>query len=455
MTTSGLKTNTTRVWYIFIDVVEFTGQMRSMDDMVAIINALNEMVQDLLAGINSVRNKPIILATGDGMCIGLLKSNASTQVKLAFDLRNAVNRRNGTQTIPRLRFTLRTALNIYDDFRIKDINNKPNLIGHGINTAARILGQCQPGEIVVSGYMYSTLEKIGEFMHSFSPEQDAVVKGESYKYRRMELNEGDRTWAKEKAGDAGRGMPSGSVLPPGPKLIGDVPDPGKVIMDMQTALEKMSNLPVEVGAPLKPKKEPQAKWPVPKALVDDPLDEREISDNRLRHVAAQSESWQPSNSEPKQKLNIGQPSYSKEFRLKSPFRSFEALVSPNGDHFKLTMKLMNTDGALGAHKVFGEVSFTVRNDTGTDGIVLGFMEGGEWYERSLPQNPRPRFEVKLEALPIQSNKLYIALLSINGKRVLTKKIPQSFTSRFCLVASGNGGPCHMSFSDITVHMAAK
>lgn len=232
-------------------------------------------------------------------------------------------------------------------------------------------------------------------------------------------------------------------------------DSTAALHDTQAVIEAMNALPSEVGAQFKPKKEPQAKWPVPKELVDDPLDEREISDNRLRHVGAQGESWQPSNSEPKRKLNIGQPSYSKEFRLKSPFRSFEALVSPNGAYFKLTMKLMNTDGALGAHKVFGEVSITIRNDMGTDGIVLGFLEGGEWYERSLPQNPRPRFEVELKVLPIRSNKLHVALLSINGKRVLTKKIPQSFTSRFGLVASGNGGPCHMSISAITVQMAAK
>lgn len=232
-------------------------------------------------------------------------------------------------------------------------------------------------------------------------------------------------------------------------------DSSAAMHDMHAAIETRNHLPGEVGAPPLAKKEPQVKWPVPKLLSDDPLDEREISDNRLRHVVAQGESWQPSTSGPKQELQIGHPSYSKEFGLRSPFRSFEALVSPNGNRFKFTMKLMNMEGTLGAHKVFGEVSVTIRNDTESDGIVLGFLEGDEWYERSLPQNPRPRFEVELKVLPIQSNKLHVALLSINGKRVLTKKIPQSFTSRFGLVASGNGGPCHMSISAITVHRAAK
>lgn len=455
MTTKPSRTVTTQVWYIFIDVVEFTGQGRSIDDMVSIIMGLNGIVQDQLNESGITRRRLITLATGDGMCLGLLNSNPKEQITLAFALREAVESWNKVQTMAKLRFKLRTALNIYEDFKIKDINNKWNLIGHGINTAARILGLCEPGEIVVSRHMYSGLERHGEYMHAFSPERSKPVKGENYCWRRIEINKADRTWLAKNSNESKRPTSCNTLRPPEFKLTGELPDPAKTIRDMQAALENASSLPVEVGAPTEVGKEPKVTWPKPKLLTDDPLDEGQISDNKLRLVAVQGGAWQPSVSEPKKKVLLGHPTYSKEFPLKTPFRAFRALIAPNRENFELVMKLMNPVGVLSAHMVYGEVSVTIRNDDENEGVVLGFMEGGERYERTLEIRPRPRFEVDLKVLPVRSTKLHVALLAINSSRVFVKMIPQEFTTRFGIVAGGNGGPCHMSVSEIKVQTAAK
>lgn len=218
----------TRVWYIFIDVVEFTGKHRSMDDMVAIITALNAMVKKLLQKHCIKSRQLITLATGDGMCLGLLSSTAYKQIELAFDLRAEVEEWNKQQGMSKLQFKLRTALNIYDDYKIYDINGKKNLIGHGINTAARILGLCKPGEVVVSQHMYSSLEKDGKYMGAFSPEGKNELKGEVYHYRRIELAVEDRSWliadAKERRDDGSN-----------EKQLGATKDDSEVISEQNTA----------------------------------------------------------------------------------------------------------------------------------------------------------------------------------------------------------------------------
>jgi class 3 adenylate cyclase len=410
----------TRVWYIFIDVVEFTGQGRSMSDMVFIITTLNRIVSELLLKHNIAKRQVIILATGDGMCLGLMKSSAYIQIQFAFDLRQEVENACRDIEPTHLRFLLRTSMNIYDDYLIKDINNKQNLIGHGINTAARILGLCEPGEIVVSSHMYSGMEKDGQYMNAFSQENQETIKGERYTYRRIELAEVDRTWNNT------------------------VPNVSR--SDSHSSVGLSSS---EEG------KKPKAEWPEPKELISEPFDESLINDSKLRHLAEGNKSWHPSITEPQPSMLLGSPSYPREFRLKRPFRSFSALVSPNGDSFKLVMKLMNEHGILPVHMAYGEVSFTLRSESGTKGMVLGFLEANEWHERTLPADARPRFEVKLEVLPVRTSKLLAARLHINDKLVQTKMIPKEFTVRFGVVASGNGRPCHMSLSEMWVYTAVK
>jgi hypothetical protein len=196
-------------------------------------------------------------------------------------------------------------------------------------------------------------------------------------------------------------------------------------------------------------------WPKPKLLINESFDQSLINDNMHRYDAGHGMSWHPSKEEPQQHVILGFPSYSKEFKLKSSFRSFTALVSPNAENFRLVMKLMNETGKLPAHMNYGEASFILKDDAGAGGMILGYQEGGETYERPIPVIPRPRFNVDFKVFPIQASKLLAAQLYINQKLVQSKMIPREFTARFGIVASGNGKLCHMSFSEIGVCSVAK
>ena len=57
--------------------------------------------------------------------------------------------------------------------------------------------------------------------------------------------------------------------------------------------------------------------------------------------------------------------------------------------------------------------------------------------------------------PIHNSKFLAAQLYIDRSLAQTQLIPWEYTARFGIVASGNGKPCLMAFSDIMVSTATK
>ena len=75
------------IQYIFLDVVQFTRSDRTVEDMVSIIQALNQIVTDVLDERQLVQDDVILLPTGDGMCIGLLNQHdEDTHLEIAQSL---------------------------------------------------------------------------------------------------------------------------------------------------------------------------------------------------------------------------------------------------------------------------------------------------------------------------------------------------------------------------------
>jgi class 3 adenylate cyclase len=412
------KTKKTRMRYVFMDIVEFTRRDRSNDDMVEIIVALNGMVNKSLAGQKLSKNGVITLATGDGMCLGLRKATSSAHIHLAFEIRTAVENWCATQDKESRKFQLRISLHVYEDYEIRDINNKWNIIGHGINTAARIMSLCSPGEIVASGDLYRSMERDEEFMGTFSPSKRHELKKAFYDFRNIELSPERRNW---------KNVPSVISEP--------LTDNGEA-----TSKHKAKALNQFVQ---------------PKPLVSESIYQGLIVDDRLRLVAVKDGFWHPSK-EPatSRDLQVGHPSFAKEFPLKMAFRSFSALVSPNSEHFRLAMKLMNDTGTLNAHKVYGEVSLIIQNSDNEEKMKIGLIDAGISSERTIPAHYRPRFEVRLNVRPLRT-RMMIVELYINKELVHTMSTPKEFTKRFGLMASGNSNPCHMTISEINVSTSDK
>jgi hypothetical protein len=82
---------TQRLKHVFIDVVDFTSDDRDVEDMHAIIVAMNSIVKVSLRELQIERHA-IVIPTGDGMCIGIKKQEPyDIHLKLALLIRTKVN----------------------------------------------------------------------------------------------------------------------------------------------------------------------------------------------------------------------------------------------------------------------------------------------------------------------------------------------------------------------------
>jgi|GEM_PF-3011099 len=428
-----------------------------MNDMVEIIKGLNKIVLQAIADYKIKKVNWMALATGDGMCLCLFRSTPETQVHLAFDIRRSVNEWNLKQTREARRFMLRTALHVYDDFRIKDINGRQNIIGHGINTVARTMNLGEPGEILVTNDLYASVKKDEMFMNTFSSPDRKKVKDEWYGFRRIELLEELRNWTRD-APEIAK-----PLTLPDEKVDSQVEDSNthldtlRELMALGDSYNNRPRLTPDIGISL-PSIElndrPDKLFANPKPLINETVDLSQIDDNRLQYAVITGGFWHPA-AKPKTGPMRELPTYSQEFPLKESFRSFSALVTPNGEFFRLALKLMNEAGTLEAHKAFGEFTFVLSNDLLTTGMKLGKLDAGVSYERLERLSYAPRFEIEFKVLPLRGSKLQVARIYVDEKEIHTCLIPKEFTKRFGIVASGNSKPCHMTLSEIEVYTAAK
>ena len=173
----------TFVRYVFIDVVEFTRDDRSDEDMARIILTLNEIVEHSLVRHSISNDDRIVLPTGDGMCIALTGTTThDAHLQLALSIRGSNDGYNALHTRSGEIFQLRTAVHQSDDFVLLDINQNRNVFGHGINTAARLLSGCEPSHIVVSSAVHLNTCRDPKYMKHYGPELTKIIKGSTYRY---------------------------------------------------------------------------------------------------------------------------------------------------------------------------------------------------------------------------------------------------------------------------------
>ena len=145
--------------YLYLDVISFTKD-RTIEAQSEIIRTFNKITK---VGVQNTYGwqRPIYLPTGDGLCIAFVQDSDSFDVHLrtALVILERLATYNAKQTDPMRQFELRIGLNENRDNLLRDINNRENLAGYGINMAKRIMDLADGNMILVG---HSVHERLGQ-----------------------------------------------------------------------------------------------------------------------------------------------------------------------------------------------------------------------------------------------------------------------------------------------------
>jgi hypothetical protein len=154
--------------YIFLDVVKFS--KRSAEAQSEIVSRLNSVVIGALPiELTDFELNCILIPTGDGMCIALLKRDLpyDTHIQTALKILQVLDNYNNSIKDETRKFQVRVGINQNTDILVTDINGKLNVAGAGINLAARIMDKADGGQVLVSQTVYAELQPSEIYMDKF------------------------------------------------------------------------------------------------------------------------------------------------------------------------------------------------------------------------------------------------------------------------------------------------
>jgi hypothetical protein len=175
------------IQYVFIDVVDFTHADRTVEDMVEIIRILNELVLQVLDECGVHQQDLILIPTGDGMCICLRNQlSEDRHLKIALALREHVLSNNLYNYGTGCEFELHIGVHEGKDIIILDINERENVIGAGINKAARLMAKCPPGDIFISSTVHEGVHRYAQYKGTCTRSSFEDKSGEVIEYYVMQ-----------------------------------------------------------------------------------------------------------------------------------------------------------------------------------------------------------------------------------------------------------------------------
>ncbi len=136
---------------MFLDLVGYS--KRSVDQQVALKTQFNELVSKAIDGVDA--SSRIMLDTGDGAAICFLgdPEEALVSARLLRDLlRQKYNEK----------LSMRVGLHLGPLRMLKDINDRVNVVGDGINVAQRIMDFSTANQIMVSRAYYDVISRISD-----------------------------------------------------------------------------------------------------------------------------------------------------------------------------------------------------------------------------------------------------------------------------------------------------
>ncbi len=109
---STIGSNFKLVYYIFLDIVDFT-KNRSIQSQQVIINVLNNIIKNAVKENNIEDNSVIFIPTGDGVCIAILDmvSAIDIHIKIALEILKNIEIHNTSQIEDELKFKVRIGVN--------------------------------------------------------------------------------------------------------------------------------------------------------------------------------------------------------------------------------------------------------------------------------------------------------------------------------------------------------
>lgn len=148
------RTNKTLICsVVFLDIVEYS--TRPVSEQMQLKQRFNAILAAALEDI--AESDRIILDTGDGAAISFI-GDPEDALFVAMSLRDSLNA--DTRGLSSL--DVRIGINLGPAKLVKDINDKLNLIGDGINVAQRIMSFAQPGTVLVSRSYYEVVSCLSE-----------------------------------------------------------------------------------------------------------------------------------------------------------------------------------------------------------------------------------------------------------------------------------------------------
>lgn len=162
------KVQTIDAKHIFIDIVNYTYN-RSVEAQSEIISILNKIVKESILEKEISKENLIYIPTGDGMCISIYNINTpyDIHIQIALLILEKLYSHNENEPNKMKKFNLRIGINENTDNLIKDINNRKNISGAGINFAARIESLCDQNQILVGTTVFDKLVQREKYMNSF------------------------------------------------------------------------------------------------------------------------------------------------------------------------------------------------------------------------------------------------------------------------------------------------
>lgn len=136
---------------MFLDLVAYS--KRSVDQQVALKTLFNELIAKAIDGVDA--SSRIMLDTGDGAAICFLgdPEEALVSARLLRDLlRHKYNEK----------LSLRVGLHLGPVRMLKDINDRVNVVGDGINVAQRIMDFSSANQIMVSRAYFDVISRISD-----------------------------------------------------------------------------------------------------------------------------------------------------------------------------------------------------------------------------------------------------------------------------------------------------
>ena len=162
----------TRISYVFLDIVGFTRQGRSVEAQEDVLKALNEIVLKVLSILEFTAEDGILLPTGDGLCIAIFPSSRfsfDVHIAVSLDILKAIAQYNASMKDPNRRFDVRIGVNENVDNVVTDINGRKNVAGPGINMAQRIMSCADAAQILVGQAVFDHLRHREPYLDKFRP----------------------------------------------------------------------------------------------------------------------------------------------------------------------------------------------------------------------------------------------------------------------------------------------